>query len=303
MSQTIGPVTSQKGPVCLAGGFGPVYGPGTPAFVLDQLSAFPAVAFSVRQLTAGQSARPYCLLVRRSSDNATLKIGYFNGLLDTTSLLAFVGSGNGFVVTWYNQGSLGSAGDATQSTAASQPQIVANGVVETQNGVPTVYFGGSQSLNGPAIVPSNGVFLVGFANSTNTNNYADYYSFPNGSLIRYFSSGVVVLFAYSTSTSSYYQTNNGSYVVPSGLKIHGAAITNSAQNLYVNGSLIASSTFGLTLQTASEGLILGLAFATSEALIGGISEFFVSANPFSASDRQIADLNAASYYGIAGVTQ
>lgn len=65
--------------------------------------------------------------VRRSSDNTEQDIGTSGGNLDTVSLLAFVGAGNGFVRTWYDQS--GQANHVTQTTLASQPQIVAAGVV------------------------------------------------------------------------------------------------------------------------------------------------------------------------------
>jgi hypothetical protein len=67
---------------------------------------------------------------------------YFNpsGELDTTSLLSFVGAGNGFVTTWYDQSTNGR--NAIQTTAANQPRIVSSGVLDTKNGKPTLYFDG-----------------------------------------------------------------------------------------------------------------------------------------------------------------
>jgi hypothetical protein len=59
--------------------------------------------------------------------------------LDEAVLTAFVGANNGFVVTWYDQS--GNARNATQSTAANQPQIVSSGSVITQSGKPTIDFG------------------------------------------------------------------------------------------------------------------------------------------------------------------
>lgn len=77
----------------------------------------------------------YCMKVRRSSDNTTQDIGFVNDILDTTSLLSFVGSVNGFVDTWYDQKGLR---NATQSTTGNQFQIVVSGVVVTaSNGYPS----------------------------------------------------------------------------------------------------------------------------------------------------------------------
>lgn len=69
-----------------------------------------------------------CIRVRRSSDNTEQDIGFSSNVLDTTSLLAFVGAGSGYVTKWYDQS--GSAHDASQVTQANQPRIVNAGVVE-----------------------------------------------------------------------------------------------------------------------------------------------------------------------------
>jgi hypothetical protein len=71
--------------------------------------------------------------VRRSSDNTEQDIGFSSGNLDTTSLTTFCSGTNGFVTTWYDQS--GNANNATQTTAANQPQIVSSGSVLTLTGI------------------------------------------------------------------------------------------------------------------------------------------------------------------------
>lgn len=82
--------------------------------------------YSMRQLN---NSATHAIRVRRSSDNAELDIGFDDGDLDTSSLLAFVGSGNGFVTAWYDQS--GNGRHLTQSTATRQPSLVVNGVIRT----------------------------------------------------------------------------------------------------------------------------------------------------------------------------
>jgi hypothetical protein len=94
-------------------------------------------AVSVRKLRSAYTG--FCLNVRRSSDNTQLNIGFVNDLLDTASLIAFVGVGNGFQATWYDQST--TAGNATQATAHIQPYVMTNGLVAKANGVPTIAFG------------------------------------------------------------------------------------------------------------------------------------------------------------------
>ncbi len=66
--------------------------------------------------------------VRRSSDSTELDIGQVDGYLDTASLMTFVGAGDGFVVTLYDQS--GGAHDFTQATTTKQPRVVISGVYQ-----------------------------------------------------------------------------------------------------------------------------------------------------------------------------
>lgn len=77
--------------------------------------------------------------VRRSSDNAEKDIGFIIGKdLDTQTLLDFVGSGNGYIISTYSQGTVSSS----QGLADSQPLVVENGVY-----LGTLKFSGGQWLD------------------------------------------------------------------------------------------------------------------------------------------------------------
>jgi len=97
-----------------------------------------AAAYSLRQLKSGVTN---AIEVRRASDNATQDIGFVNNELDVTTLESFCSGTNGFVTTWYDQS--GNGNDATQTTAASQPQIVSSGSVIEENGKPAAQFDGN----------------------------------------------------------------------------------------------------------------------------------------------------------------
>jgi hypothetical protein len=91
-----------------------------------------AAAYSVRKLRAAYTGS--AIRVRRSSDNTEQDIGFTAlGNLDTTSLTSFCSGTNGFVTTWYDQS--GNANNATQTTAANQPQIVSSGSILTLTGI------------------------------------------------------------------------------------------------------------------------------------------------------------------------
>jgi hypothetical protein len=93
-----------------------------------------AVAYSLRKLRTAYSGN--AIRVRRSSDNTEQNIGFVDNVLDTASLLTFVGANNGFVTTWYDQS--GNARNATNATAAGQPRIVNAGVLDTLNSKPSI---------------------------------------------------------------------------------------------------------------------------------------------------------------------
>ena len=89
------------------------------------LDSFPGAqaAYSLRKMSSAYTGS--CLTVRRSSDNATRNIGFYRYTVDTQAILDFVGSGNGFVTTWFDQS--GNGVNIAQGTAASQFNIVTSG--------------------------------------------------------------------------------------------------------------------------------------------------------------------------------
>ena len=111
----------------------------TTSYLLDTYSGA-AAAYSLRKLRTAYTG--YAIRVRRSSDNTSLDVGFnVDGTLDTTSLLSFVGAGNGFVSIWYDQS--GNGKNASQPASANQPQIVISGTLQTLNSKPTLYFDGA----------------------------------------------------------------------------------------------------------------------------------------------------------------
>ncbi|WP_315815093.1 arabinofuranosidase catalytic domain-containing protein [Paraflavitalea speifideaquila] len=128
-------------------------------------SATPAaVAYSLRLLSSAYAGA--AITVRRSSDNATQNIGFTpDGHLDTASLKAFVGSGNGYVARWYDQS--GNNFPAEQGNNALQPVIVNSGVVERINRLPAVYFNATHLLTRKEYMFTQGASLVGVAKGNN----------------------------------------------------------------------------------------------------------------------------------------
>jgi hypothetical protein len=138
--------------------------------------------------------------IRRSSDNAEQNIGYdaSTGLLDTAAISAFIGGGNGFVTTWYDQS--GNTRNATQTTAADQPRISVSGAPNSQAGLLFTggSAGGSQTLgmgNISAAFSSAGSMIAAYDADgashehywiLNTKNGIDQYWYFDGSGTGYF---------------------------------------------------------------------------------------------------------------------
>ena len=149
-------------------------------YLLDTYPA--AVAWSLRKLSGGYAGA--AIRVRRSSDDLEQDIGFDGNDLDTTSLLSFIGAGNGFVTTIYDQAGAGL--NFTQTNPLRQGRIVNSGALNTKNGKPIILKsvdpdGGYISTYAPNDgVVDKGVFYIG-ANGGNpsiilgSKNVQDYY--------------------------------------------------------------------------------------------------------------------------------
>lgn len=98
--------------------------PPPPTTPMDTYLSGMHCAYGLKKVLGGYSGP--LLRVRRDSDNAEQDIGFVSGtgLIDTTALISFVGSGSGYVTKWYDQLL---AVDAAQATTTKQPLLVSAG--------------------------------------------------------------------------------------------------------------------------------------------------------------------------------
>jgi hypothetical protein len=252
--------------------------------ILDRLSVGVAAAYSLRKLRTAYTGT--AIRVRRSSDNAELDVGFTaSNDLDTAALLAHVGSGSGFVTTWYDQSS--NVRNATQITAGSQPRIVSNGVLETVNGKPGINYVMNKGLVittfGTTIAQSFSVLVSPFA------TWQTYHA--------------IIDTGNSSATRSGAITNFGS---------QGLLPTPPPLSLYRNGiSVTPNSTNCLNpISTPFQVTIEHIIYNHASACIGNIesgtgggcaiqSETIVfSGAVLSTTDRQTLERNQGTYYGI-----
>ena len=137
-----------------------------------------AAAYSLRALNSAYTGA--AIKVRRSSDNAEQDIKLlYDGSLDTTSLLSFVGAGDGFITTWYDQS--GSSNNITQLTATSQSRIVIGGAlsVNPQNSLPAANVGGTNIfMETTTAIATKNLFSVGKLNGLINANYITFSTSP-----------------------------------------------------------------------------------------------------------------------------
>jgi hypothetical protein len=194
-----------------------------------------AVGYSLRKLRSAYSGS--AIRVRRSSDNAEQDFGFVANVLDTASLLTFCGAGNGFVTTWYDQSG---NGNATQTTALNQPQIVSSGALLTANSKPCM----NLTLN------STG-FSLGSTISVGASNYNSFVGKKDaaGNMLRALTSSAADGYKLMNSYDNkyYIYAKSGSYLVSNSADTTTNQILLTGMNvagtmsIYKNGSVVATT--------------------------------------------------------------
>ena len=250
-----------------------------------------AAAYSVRKLRAAYTGS--AIRVRRTSDNTESNIGFTaTGNLNTTALTSFCGAGNGFVTTWYDQS--GNGNNATQTTAASQPQIVNSGSILLQNGKPRI-----QPFQTPGMdtgIKANATLtFFGVSNVVNSpgpyrilSSYAGSGSLNNEFLVDVYS-GTLRLFGLSQNISKSITTL---YNLSVAQLISGTSIS-----IANNGSTF-STTAASSTSASTNNLFIGEdAGGSSSEVIQGLQEIIIY-NSDQTSNRTGIETNINTYYGI-----
>jgi 3D (Asp-Asp-Asp) domain-containing protein len=247
-----------------------------------------AVAYSVRKLSSTYTGS--AIRVRRSSDNTEQDIGFTAlGNLDTTALTTFCSGTNGFVTTWYDQS--GNGINATQTTAANQPQIVSSGSVITVNSKPAI-FSNDKSIANTAL--SLSVPITDFFNyKINVNTGAGYQCLYDG--------------AGPENRRGFFglQNSNIKDVIYDGLVLDGYTSTlnqtlatnlrnGSNSKIYKNNSLISSGSSGVYSP------IIGIRFGKDNGDATGSNVYYQEFIRYSGSSSNISGINTNinTYYAI-----
>jgi trimeric autotransporter adhesin len=264
-------------------------------YVLDLISVRAAAAYGLRRLYASWTGA--AIRVWRTPDNAVADIGFTaNGDLDTVALLAFVGSGNGFV-SLYDQS--GNGRHATQTDPACQPQIVSNGVIETQNGRTALRFDGVNDF----------FAITSPINSVNaTINFVSRLSktMGDGAYILGSLTPVGMLGYDDESAGLRIVSSGGGYLnsplpaaVRSAASVDTVVINNNVAALHRYGvSIAGTQTIGQNFQPTTIGTYANAPNSDGRYWGGTLSEITVFGSSISTTNRQTLERNQGLYYNI-----
>lgn len=266
-----------------------------PSLLLD-LYPSAAAAYSVRKLRSAYSGS--AIRVRRSSDNTEQDIGFSGANLDTSALTSFCSGTNGFVTTWYDQS--GNARNVTQTTAASQPQIVSSGSIIILNGKPSCQFDGVNDAllyTGSTIssITKTTQIAVSKVNGLNaTTNFIVQIGQENTNQstgISYASLSKPTIFIWGSTETSVSSTISSQNLI-FGMN------DNPTQSIYVNNSISASSTVGNTNIINSTVAIGGRVSGSSSLILNGNIQETILYYSSQSSNRVGIQNNVNTYYGI-----
>jgi hypothetical protein len=229
--------------------------------------------------------------VRRSFDNAETDIGFTGTNLDTATLLTFIGSGDGFIRTWYDQS--GNGKNVGTSTTSLQPQIARSGSLYTVSSKPALYFNGGNLLSYTSSIASGSSQLSTYTvySTINDNSYSTW-STGNGNNYWMYTNGYQGFLGIFTTTFTGTFPGRNTY---NGNWLWSTFHSGSSRIVFVNNTQYGPET-SLAFTTGS-AFTIGGTDTGGGGLVGYIQEItiFPTANT---SSRLEIENNINTYYSI-----
>lgn len=283
----------------------PGFGAFTPAASgsIDALVSTAVAAYSTRKLRSAYSGS--ALRVKRSSDNTEQDIGFSGNDLDTAALAAFVPSGTGWVVTWYDQ-----VGSNNLVAASNSPYIVLSGSLQTKNTKPAVFFEQTTPVyiqNTSGILESASQYTLSVVSliSDVTTNFGRILSFGKvgeandftdvGNLLGFYRDNANNAVIHSRPTSSGTVTMS----VTEDQLFHAIAYQDASQyNMILDGTAGTPVTFSATALAANLDMGVGKPATDTGNLYGGhIGELIIWSSALASGDRTTVYTNTKTYWG------
>lgn len=256
------------------------------ALLFDQFTGG-TIGYSFRKLRNSYSGN--CIKVRRSSDNTTQDIGFSGSVIDTSALLSFVGAGNGFIDTWYDQSTNGF--NATQTTTTRQPQIVSGGTLVTSNSLASSRYVNSastfMSMSNTLISQPDSVFITLHNQaSIGSAHYLD--GTTTRQIVGYGGTNQVLAFAGSSLLDG---------TIPNSLALHSAIFNGANSSIQLNNGATTSGNAGSNGIGASSFIGTGNPSGSIYSITGLYSEFVVFSGDQTTNKTGIKS-NIMTYYSI-----
>jgi hypothetical protein len=270
--------------------------------ILNELSVSSNASFSLRKLNNNYTG--FAISVRRSSDNTEMNIGFVDNELDTTALLTFCGASSGFVTTWYGQS--GNGINAVQATAANQPRIVLNGVLDIRNNKPTLvstnsttFLQGTLNINGLTGLTLN---AVGINPNTGTavDNRPSFFAWSEqGSWGKTFLTSNQTQIAWRFGSGQVGNNRNVSVAINPNLATFNLIKNSTTETPFYNGVALTPFTGALPALANNSSTFKLMSGESGLSVVGlSLSEALVFPSALSLSDRTILQQNQISNYGI-----
>jgi len=264
----------------------------------------PDIAYSLRRVSDVYNG-DYIRVRKVGGAGGEMSFGLSNGVVDVAAIETFLNGNDGRVVRIFNVGSnLLDVFDLRQNTAGAQPFIARNGVVEVENGLPIIDFGGGnyflqQQTPNAAIqdkdslachvfksqsgVEGGGVFEE--VSTVNGNNRIVQFSDTRATIFRH--SNYAPQTANFLDFPSQQPTNTlrQMSLEKSGNTVNGYAENNLIDTITSSQGFTANTVFKLGLQTAGLSFFNGEWF---ETLIWASDNY----------DRNLIENNQINYYGV-----
>lgn len=284
----------------------PLFAGGTPqpksrgvatALLLDSLTGAVA-AYSVRKLRTAYAGS--ALRLRRDSDNAEQDVGFIGSNLDTASAATFIGGGNGYGATFYDQ--VGSY-DLTQSTAAQQALYSATGGAGSK---PCFTFDATDDIfartaSKPTL--STGVTYLAVVKYTTDSRYLCAIGGAyNGAGVRLWVIAPNWRFNLQTAAQSPADLVKAGAATSFQLVTARYAAATGVRELWINGGTVATDT--LTPSNLNQNAtLMFLGGAQHDTLVysyfgGSVCEWIVCNAAISDAEKTALQSNIATYYGI-----
>lgn len=277
-----------------------------PTLLLDTYTGA-AAAYSFRELNSSYSGN--CVRVQNNS-GVNLDVGFSNGYVDTSAISTHCGTGDGKIVTWYDQS--GNGRNITQSSTSAMPKLFIGGTLNNVNSKLAANFDGNDRLVTGQVSLHSGAWYctsalkmgssVTAANMQIWNQDDSFYGPRIAQYLRTHTNAKVRSVMFNTSRNNFANTTSTSIAANTQYQISAYTDTSATEvKAFVNSTNTNSATsYTGTAQTGTHEVAMGSSVhgnTPGNFFRGDIQELIMWPNAQS-SNRSTIETNLDTYYSI-----